>query len=69
MKQDLTFGEDCRGDYAFFIELTHFINDWEIDEEAKIKIGLGTHFFRGLIDGEEVHQHGWIEDGKVVQWG
>jgi hypothetical protein len=71
MQEDLTFGEDIRGDQAFFIEEKHFIGDgWQVDDEAKKALGSRTQFFR-VIDamGEELHGHGWVEGGEIVQWG
>lgn len=68
-RDDLTFGDDVRGDYALFIEEKHFITSWDIDSEAAEAAGSGATFFRVIQDGVEKHSHGWIEDGKVVQWG
>lgn len=70
-QQDLTFGEDLRGDYAFFIKESHFKADgWELDDEARNSLGDGTHFFRGLdAKGNETNFHGWIDNGEVVQHG
>jgi hypothetical protein len=65
---DLTFGIDVRGDEAFFIERRHFTGDWTIDAEArKVLKGHSAEFFRMIEDGEQVHSHGWIEGGKVIQ--
>lgn len=67
--EDLSFGIDCRGDEAFFIESFH-INGWGIDSDAKEALrGKALEFFRVLENGSEVHSHGWIENGKIVQWG
>jgi len=66
---DLTFGIDARGDEAFFIEEGH-INGWEIDYEVQdALIGQGATFFRVIYRGEHRSGHGWIEDGRIVQWG
>jgi len=67
--RDLTFGIDARGDDAFFIERHHFTSEWEIDEETQEALNGKLTFFRMIEDGEQKHQHGWIEDGRVVQWG
>lgn len=65
---DLTFGEDQRGDHAYFIHLKHFTGEWEVSKAATLRRS-GTHFFRCLNDKGFAHQHGWIEWNKVVQWG
>ena len=68
-KQDLTYGEDCRGDYALFIERGH-INGDELDEEAKaFTKKLGPTFFRVTEHGKQRSSHGWIIAGQIVQWG
>lgn len=71
MQKDLTYGEDVRGDHALFIERSHFQkNGWELDEEAyEFTKNKSATFFRVIEDGEEQSSHGWIEEGKVVQWG
>lgn len=66
--EDLSEGYDARGDHALFIERRH-INGWNLDEEAKAVTGSGTHFFRMLNNGEQTSTHGWIEGGKIVQYG
>ena len=68
MREDLTYGTDKRGDNALFIELKHFKNEWELDDEAKKAAGSLT-FFRVIYHGEEQGGHGWIENGEIVQWG
>lgn len=68
-QQDLTQGEDIRGDYALFIESKHFITEWELDEEVQRMTKGGPIFFRVIHKGVEQRGHGWVEDGKVVQWG
>jgi len=71
MKKDLTFGTDCRGDDALFIERKHFINEWELDLEVNkfFQQILSPTFFRVIYDGIESHSHGWIENGEIIQWG
>ena len=71
MQQDLTFGEDVRGDHALFLEDKHIMRDgWNLDDEAtQFTVDRGALFFRVIIGGEEQHGHGWIEDGKIIQWG
>ena len=70
-QEDLSIGEDCRGDEALFIDESHFLPDgWSVDEEAKESI-RGEQFFR-VIDsaGFEQHGHGWVNsEGEVLQWG
>lgn len=68
-KEDLTYGEDVRGDHALFIERKH-INGWDLDEEAQaFTEGKSPTFFRVIENGEQQSGHGWIEDGKIIQWG
>ena len=71
MQQDLTFGEDIRGDYALFIENKHFKSEWEIDSKVKsfLKNNSDVIFFRVINDGEEKGSHGYIENGEIIQWG
>ena len=67
---DLTFGEDIRGDHALFIHERHFPGDgWTLDQEAKNIIGRSTRFFRIITDEGQTREHGWIENGKIIQWG
>jgi hypothetical protein len=67
-RMDLTFGTDKRGDDALFIDRSH-INGWDVDSTVKDLIGDNLTFFRVIEDGEERSGHGWIEDGKIIQWG
>lgn len=70
MQKDLTFGNDIRGDYALFIEKKHFINGGEaVDEETKKAAGSDMVFFRVIENGIEQRGHGWLENGKIFQWG
>ena len=67
--EDLTFGTDIRGDEAFFIESFH-INGWEVDSDVIEALrGKGPEFCRVLENGLQRHSHGWIEDGRIIQWG
>jgi hypothetical protein len=66
--EDLTYGTDPRGDYAYFIDIRHLEDGWTVDEEARTHKSEAI-FFRLISSGEIKHQHGWIEDNKVVQWG
>jgi hypothetical protein len=68
--KDLQFGPDCRGDWALFIERFR-INGWDIDAEAAASAARadGPVFFRVLDQGIEQGSHGFIEDGRIVQWG
>ena len=65
---DLTYGLDCRGDYALFVDIKH-INGWTIDAKVKRATKGRTVFFRVIEDGEQKHSHGWIEKDKIIQWG
>jgi len=69
--EDLSFGFDIREDYSLFIEEKHFLNDgWTLDDYVKNRfLNCEATFFRVIKDGVQQHRHGWIEDGKVVQWG
>lgn len=71
MQKDLTRGTDIRGDYALFIESSHFVGSgWDLDEEAKsFTENMGAVFFRMIENGVEQSAHGWIEDGEIVQFG
>jgi hypothetical protein len=72
MAQDLTYGEDERGDNALFIEEKHFIDDgWKLSKKAKSFLSdrKDALFFRVIRNGEEQRGHGWIEKGEVIQWG
>jgi len=69
LKDDLTFGIDVRGDAALFIE-AHHINGWEIDKLTKEMCKYEKYvFFRVLENGVQQHGHGWIEGGRITQWG
>ena len=67
---DLTFGMDCRGDHAFFIEARH-LEGWTIDQEACNALidEFDPVFFRKIQNGVETHVHGWIEGNEIVQFG
>jgi hypothetical protein len=66
---DLTYGEDVRGDFAYFIESKHFRHgDWRVDHETRTR-SQEPVFFRVLQDGVQTSSHGWLEDCVVVQWG
>lgn len=71
MQKDLTYGEDVRGDHALFIERSHIQrNGIDLDEEAyEFTKNKSATFFRVIEDGEEQSGHGWIEEGKIIQWG
>lgn len=75
MAKDLTFGTDCRGDYALFIDEGHFIGGgWELDGQVADVLEHNPTFFRVISDGEEQSGHGWAEldedeNAVVVQWG
>ena len=67
--ENLTFDFDIRGDYALFIEEKH-INGWELDDYVKNRfLNCEATFFRVIKDGEQTKSHGWIENGKIAQWG
>lgn len=67
---DMTFGYDARGDYALFIDKKRLNGDSFDEETTKElkKIG-GSTFFRLINDNQQLRTHGWIEDGKIIQWG
>lgn len=69
---DMTFGYDARGDYALFIDKKRMKDSDGFNEETteylKNKIREAT-FFRLIDGGEQLRSHGWIENGKIVQWG
>lgn len=68
--RDLSYGTDVRGDHALFIELKHILDDgWGLDEEAMSVVGNELTFFRIIEHGIQQHSHGWIEEGRIVQWG
>jgi len=70
MIQDLTSNIDIRGDYALFIDKNHFIGEWKLDDYVRLRIlNCEPTFFRVIKDGEQQSSHGWIENGKIVQWG
>jgi len=72
MKKDLTFDCDMRGDYAFFIDAKHFLdNGWEVDNTVKDALSRNSNpvFFRVIENGKEQSGHGWIENGEIIQWG
>jgi len=66
--EDLSYGLDKRRDEAMFIERYH-ISGWEVDEAVKAVAGDMTVFFRVIENGLHTSSHGWIEGGKIVQWG
>jgi hypothetical protein len=66
--EDLTYDNDIRGDYALFIDAKHFLDEWELDDETKKLVGSKLTFFRVIQDGEQGN-HGWIENGEIIQWG
>jgi hypothetical protein len=68
MVKDLTYGTDIRGDHALFIESKH-INGWNVDDEVKDVLEDFPTFFRVIENGKEQSGHGWIKDGKIIQWG
>ena len=69
--EDLTFGIDVGGDHAFFIHQKHFLSEWEVDETVKqISRNYGDVLMFRIIhpDGEQGN-NGYLEDGKLIQWG
>jgi len=73
---DLTYGEDLRGDYALFIDVNHFVDDWQVDDEATYAARADIEdeddvcFFRVIENGKQRHGHGYVNHkGKVEQWG
>jgi ribosomal protein L37AE/L43A len=70
-KKDLEAGMDVRGDDALFIKEKH-IHGWNLDKEAKEVVrGIDFPVFFRVIaeDGTQLSGHGYIENGKIVQWG
>lgn len=68
--EDLSTGTDVRGDDALFIERKHFISEWELDDEVKTRFKTcEPTFFRVIENHEQQHGHGWLENGKIIQWG
>jgi len=68
--EDLDYDFDVRGDYALFIEEKHFTADDDLDQHTKnMFLNCDATFFRVIENGEQQHAHGWIENGRVVQWG
>jgi hypothetical protein len=69
--KDLTFGTDGRGDYALFIHYCHVEADgWGIDQDTQDVVPDEPTFFRLIDDdGTPMRQHGWIENGRIIQWG
>ena len=65
---DLSYGVDGRGDYAYFMEEKHVISDWKVDKKAATGSNEAI-FFRLIKDGKQTRSHGWIEDDTIVQWG
>ena len=62
---DLSFGADCRGDYALFLEAKHVQGDGSLD----INVGEEPVYLRFIINGEEQRVHGWAKGNQIVQWG
>lgn len=68
--KDLTSDFDIRGDYALFIHAKHFISEWELDDEVKLKyLNCEPTFFRVINPDGTQGSHGWIENGEIIQWG
>jgi hypothetical protein len=72
--KDLTYGRDARGDMAIFIERKHLLSGEEVDKETKGMINrlFGSKhpaFFRIIENGIQTGSHGWIQNGKIFQWG
>jgi hypothetical protein len=85
IKEDLSFGDDIRGDEALFIEDKHFDGD-DVDNEVKsfilemindgeIRLDEKIIFFRVIEDGIETDSHGWLSVSRrkdkisVYNWG
>jgi hypothetical protein len=68
--EDFSKDTDIRGDYALFIEAKHFDKYGDLNHEAQKRLkGCQPTFFRVILNGEQQGGHGWIEDGKIIQWG
>ena len=71
MAIDLTYGEDLANQTeALFIDDSHFISEFEFDDEVKkfVKGRTDVIYFVILHDGKEGN-HGYIENGEIMQWG
>jgi hypothetical protein len=70
---DMTFGYDARGDYALFIDKKRMKDSDSFNEETteylKNEWINASTFFRLIDGGQQLRSHGWIENGKIVQWG
>lgn len=76
--EDLSEGEDCRGDFAMFIDEKHIIGDgWQFNPEIMKCFTFedgdeyeNCRFFRIIKNGHQQHGHGWTSKvGKIEQWG
>lgn len=80
-KQDLTFGPDIRGDWAFFVERRHLLPDGLTFDNEVNRRGVGVLnpvFFRIIQNGVQQTSHGFLGQvfipqygrvTKVTQWG
>jgi hypothetical protein len=67
---DMKFGHDLRGDYALFIDKKRLKNDCFDEETTELLKKIKDATFFRLIDGnQQLRTHGWIENGKIIQWG
>ena len=76
--KDLATGADMRGDVAVFLYRSHVRADGSLDKRAakavdefNASLGAGGPTFFRVLDesGRETGTHGWVENGKVTQWG
>ncbi len=66
--EDLSYGEDSRGDEAYFIDEKHITGTWRVDKEAALEMDEEV-FFRVIKDGKETDRHGWLRKSRILQWG
>jgi hypothetical protein len=69
MVENLSYGTDCRGDYAYFIESSMLhLSGWVVKAEAATE-GEDWVFFRVIKNGVQTHRHGWLKGRAIQQWG
>ena len=72
MQIDLTYGEDqANGEEALFIDAKHFPSEWELDKEVRdfLKGKTEVIYFVIIDDDGTEGNHGYIENGEIIQWG
>jgi len=73
LHDDLSSGDTLGDEWAIFIEDKHFVDEWNLDKETsaylKKTYGKESEYFIVIHNGAEQHGHGFIKNGKIVQWG